>query len=149
MIIASCQSGSPTTSSPVQSDTTSVKSSISRFIGNYVTSDYAERDKGYDWVAVSIDTLGSEKIRVKVRSRSDLKKPTCTVDVDAVKVAEGIFKAELLNGHALLVFNGANLTIKPASEKDEAALYYYCSGGASFAGKYVKTDAQLDTLKSK
>lgn len=115
--------------------------------GNYVTADYEKRNKGYDWVGVNIEQIDKLTIQIRVRSRSDQKKPTCTLDAVAKKVMEGTYKAQLTGGVVLFEFANERLTIKPQREKDIPALQFYCSGGASLADVYVKTNAPLDTGK--
>jgi hypothetical protein len=111
--------------------------------GNYVTADYLQRNKGYDWVAVSIQELGKDSLEVKVRSRADIKKPTCTLDAIAKRTNEGLFEVQLSEGTIILEFANNHLTIKGKSDKDDTALYFHCSGGASLAGSYQKIDTAL------
>jgi hypothetical protein len=76
ILMASCQSGTSSNTTELDSKDTLQKAELnkSNVTGNYVTADYAERSKGYDWVAVNIELLGTDQIRIKVRSRTDLKK---------------------------------------------------------------------------
>ncbi len=117
--------------------------------GNYVSADYEQRSKGYDWVAVTVESTDQHKIRIKIRSRADLKKPTCTLDTEAMEIGAGVFEAHLSNGIAVFEFKDGNLSIRPKTEKDAGALYFYCSGGASIAGNYHQTTAKLDTVQVK
>ncbi len=150
LIVVACNTKPSTDSSAINSNS-DIQKPISRLNpnGNYVTADYAQRNKGYDWVGINIQQLDAEKIQIKVRSRDDRKKPTCTLDAEGKKIAEGVFEVQLLNGFALLTFKNNQLTFSGKTEKDASALYFYCSGGASLAGVYGKINSELDTAQSK
>lgn len=112
--------------------------------GNYVDDSYKKRSEGYDWVAVSVNQLSSKEIEIKVRSRADKKKPTCTFDVHANKVNDSTYQG-ITNGKYLIIsFSGDQLTISGKSEEDQSILAFYCSGGASLAGNYSKIEGPLD-----
>lgn len=49
--------------------------SFDRYLGNYVDQDYSKRAEGYDWVVVTLDTIGKNKYQILVRSRSDKTPP--------------------------------------------------------------------------
>ena len=116
-----------------------------KVMGNYVNADYSVRSKGYDWLAVIVSAQKDSTITVKVRSRSDRKKPTCTLNAIALKARPSLYRAVLKEGNVLFTFSDSNLTIAPEEAKDEAAVYFYCSGGASFAGIYSKLIGSIDT----
>jgi hypothetical protein len=149
VIFLSCGSRSSNEQQVLDSSSTPHKEMIAELdpTGSYVTAEYAERKKGYDWVSVNIEAIGVDKIGIKIRSRADIKKPTCTLDAEADKVGAGIFQAKLPNGTILFKFNAKGLAISPKSENDVAALYFYCSGGATLAGDYHKTEEKLDTAQ--
>ena len=149
--LMACGSGPSSESKSTDSISIEQKATVKALdpTGNYVSSDYEQRSKGYDWVAVNIESIGQNKIRIRIRSRADLKKPSCTLDAEAVEVGAGVFEAQLSNGVALFEFKDGQLTISPKTEKDAGALYFYCSGGASIAGNYHQTTDKLDTVQVK
>lgn len=51
---------------------TSVKENT--LVGDYVSAEYAKRNEGYDWVAVSVSQVSDSTLHVSVRSRADKKK---------------------------------------------------------------------------
>lgn len=114
--------------------------------GNYVTSDYAKRTQGYDWVGVMISAVNNENITIKVRSRSDIKQPTCLFDGTAKLIGQDnahgvIFKTVANDSVTFLQFQNAKLTI---DSEDKYALNYFCSGGATLAGDYQKLVGNLE-----
>ena len=114
------------------------------YAGSYATSDYQNRDKGYDWVGVTVVNLTDSTIQVSVRSRADIKKPTCTFDAEAHKISENVYRS-VINGKAIQYsFKENKVTIGVQSEEGEGLLYYYCSGGASLGDTYTKIEGQLD-----
>lgn len=115
--------------------------------GSYVSADYAQRSKGYDWVSVSIQSINKEIIAVRIRSRADKKKPTCSLDATATKSADGIYKTLLDKGAVVYTFLDQTLTISPEPGTPEGALNFYCSGGASIAGTYTHIEGAPDTLQ--
>ncbi len=115
--------------------------------GNYVSSDYYNRTKGYDWVGVQVRTNARNGIMVSVRSRADKKKPTCTMDAEAQAIGNGVYKATLPYGSILFTFSDTSLAITPETDKDEGALSFYCSGGATLKGTYKRIDGALDSTQ--
>lgn len=116
--------------------------------GNYVSAGYQQRNKGYDWVAVIVEDLGNGRLHIKVRSRADKKKATCTMDAIVDKVDGLVYRASLPQGKVLFEFADDRLTIKGEDDKDMPALYYYCSGGASLAGNYSRITEKIDTASA-
>ncbi len=144
------------TLSPVNADsptTTKAKSNspaVETVIGNYVSEGYSKRAQGKDWVAVLItangNTDGAEQINIKVRARSDVKKPTCTFDGQATLMgqdkAHGVIFQSVANGSKVfLQFKDTKLII---DSEDKYALNYYCSGGGSIVGEYQKLAGQVE-----
>ena len=115
-----------------------------QYLGNYVTEDYKNRDEGYDWVAVSLDTIGNNQYRVLVRSRSDKKKPTCQYKSIVVPVNDSIFRSEFEGNGILFILGDNKLSIRAEDETDQITMYYFCSGGASLEGTYKKIPDPLD-----
>lgn len=72
--------------------------------GNYVSDFYAQRNEGYDWVAVSVKKNSPDEIFLSVRSRADKKKPTCTFDTKAYKINDSTYVA-VEEGKKILQFN--------------------------------------------
>ncbi len=107
--------------------------------GNYVSEGFATRDQGADWVAVNIENTNDSVIKIAIRSRADIKKPTCTFDAVAEKQDASTYVAVSDNKKIIFKFTGDQLTISPAQEADRGLLNYFCSGGASIAGDYLKT----------
>jgi hypothetical protein len=118
------------------------------FAGNYVDNDYKMRNEGYDWVAVKVNQLTDSILQVSVRSRADIKKPTCTFDAKAFKTpATNTFKASVEGYNIYFVFDADSLLISGETEQDNQMLGYFCSGGASLAGVYRKITEPLDTAQ--
>ncbi len=114
--------------------------------GNYVSDSYPNRHQGYDWVAVTVKESPSQRVAISIRSRADKKKPTCTYD--------GL--ASIVDGNTLVIydefsmelrFENDTLTIQGKTEADDNRMYYYCSGGATLGGEYLRIDGPLDTLQ--
>lgn len=53
---------------------------LSKYYGSYADDSYSKRNEGYDWVGVTISALNDSSANIAVRSRTDIKKPTCTYD---------------------------------------------------------------------
>lgn len=113
--------------------------------GNYVNDTYAIRHEGYDWVAVRVKEGADNSIYVSVRSRADKNNPTCSFDARAFKTDDNTYES-VNEGKAIVYsFSNDSLTISTKNEADENMLYFFCSGGATFAGSYTKIDEPLDT----
>ena len=76
-----------------QTKNTANKLSFDKYLGDYVTDSYENRSEGYDWVAVTLDTLGINQYQVIVRSRSDRKKPTCRYSSEVVPLNDSTLKS--------------------------------------------------------
>lgn len=115
-----------------------------KITGNFVTSDYEKRNEGYDWVGVNIFEVSDSIINVKIRSRADRKKPTCTLDTKAFKISEGIFHSIIDNSTIVFSFKNDTLSIKTLKKENANTLYFFCSGGASLEGVYHRISEELD-----
>ena len=116
--------------------------------GNYITDDYLKRNEGYDWVSVIVNELTDSIVKISVRSRADVKKPTCTFDIRAVKQdSSGTYKANDDGNSILFLFAGDSLVIRDDPESSYSNLNYYCSGGGSIAGVYQKIAEPLDSTQ--
>lgn len=110
---------------------------------HYVSDTYAKRQQGYDWVAVSTTPQADGSLKISVRSRADRKKPTCTLDTVAYPQGQSIYTAVEAGQNIRVQIQKNGLTI----DSDSAGgLAYFCSGGATLAGKYSKlASAKLDS----
>jgi len=146
-----CNNVSPTMNSANQSTIKSVTSSVDevfadKLSADYASADYDKRAQGYDWVGVKVRAESDQQIDIKVRSRSDIKKPTCHFDGKATLMGQDaahgtIFQAQVNDSTAFFQFKDDTLTI---DSTDKYALNYFCSGGGSLAGEYKKLAAGLE-----
>ena len=117
---------------------------IEKIIGNYVTEDYFNRMDRYDWIAVTISKLSDDEASIEIRSRSDIKKPSCSFK-GVAKIAGVDTLKSIYEGKAILfIVNKDSLLIKTEKPEDESLLYYFCSGGAKLSGPYIKLNEPLD-----
>lgn len=155
--LTGCNSMSPTVNSAnhsavkiVTSETLAMPVSNNNILGDkvsadYATADYDKRAQGYDWVGVMVRADG-DQIDIKVRSRSDIKKPTCHFDGNATLIGKDtahgtIFQAKVNGSTAFFQFKNDKLII---DSPDKYALNYFCSGGGSLAGEYKKLAVGLE-----
>jgi len=113
-------------------------------LGDYVSEDYSKRSEGYDWVAVSVTETENNQLNISVRSRADKKEPTCTFDAVAKKVDDKVYQTRINGKTILFEFTDEKISITTKKEEDEGLLYFYCSGGASIGGTYLKINEALD-----
>ena len=114
------------------------------FEGNYVSKSYEKRAEGYDWIAVMISKIDTEKIAIRIRSRADKKKPSCTFDATAIKVNDSVYKAIVKEKAVLIKQEKNTITITTENKKDIDILNFFCSGGASIAQTYTKILVDFD-----
>lgn len=114
------------------------------FSGNYVDASYADRDKGNDWISAAINKLDDNTITVSIRSRSDIKKPTCTFDAKATKKTDYVYEAKANDATVLFTFEENQLKISTENPDDVTKLMYFCSGGGNFVGSFSKIPEKLD-----
>lgn len=117
---------------------------ISTYTGNYVSESYSNRDKGYDWMAVSVNQLSDSSVHISVRSRIDKKKPSCTFDADAIQISNNQFQSNIDGKLIIYTFNKSSINIAPDKNENKDILQYYCSGGGNFSGDYKKISEPLD-----
>ena len=145
--VASTTSALPAIQSNDLGDNVSAdKFSTDKVSADYATADYDKRAQGYDWVGVMVRADGDRQIDIKVRSRSDIKKPTGHFDGKATLMGQDtahgtIFQAKVNDSTAFFQFKDDKLII---DSPDKYALNYFCSGGGSLAGEYKKLAAGLD-----
>ena len=125
---------------------TAVTPAVQAVVGDYASKGYAKRARGYDWVGVTVQAEGDDKIAIKVRARSDIKKPTCHFDGQATLMGQDeahgvIFQSKVNDSTAFFQFKDNTLTI---DSQDKYALNYFCSGGATIAGEYQKLAGKLE-----
>ena len=161
--LTGCNSVSPTVNSDshikvksVASTTSTLPAIQSNILGDnvsadtvsadYASVDYDKRAQGYDWVGVIVRVESDRQIDIKVRSRSDIKKPTCHFDGKATLMGQDtahgtIFQATVNDSTAFFQFKDDKLIIDSI---DKYALNYFCSGGGSLAGEYKKLAEDLE-----
>ncbi len=128
----------------VNVDTIHKTQTSSYHVGNYVSADYEKRNEGYDWISVVVSDAGNDNISIKVRSRADKKKPTCTFDAIGNKIDTNTYKTIIDGSGILFQFKENEIIIKPEKDEDQKVLYFYCSGGASLGETYTKISQDLD-----
>lgn len=101
---------------------------------NYVDEGYSLREQGADWVMVTATPLAASQLQIAVKSRSDIKKPTCSYNATArFNPKTGAYEADE-NGQTIsFTLNKKQLKI---DSSDTDLLHYYCSGGATLKGTY-------------
>ena len=114
-----------------------------QFTGSYVSDDYFRRDKGYDWMAVTVRQTGDSSYHLAIRSRIDTKKPTCTFDADAVVSDSCQLTAGFQGTNILFNFRDSLLQISPQKAEEAGTLSYFCSGGGTIAGTYRSVNELL------
>ncbi len=148
-LLVSCQTDKKeiqTTSNKETKTETKVKQgkSVDRFIGSYVTDGYDKRSEGYDWVAVMISKWNDSTALIKVRSRTDKKKATCTFDGKASQKDSNTLAVNYDGRGILFRVTGNDLNVSGEYPDDESKLSFFCSGGASLSGKYAKLSTPID-----
>jgi len=138
LILAGCQ---PQGSASLEANT------LTDFTGIYVSDGYERRAEGYDWVGVSINSLSDTTAHVAVRSRIDQKKATCTFDSDARLTDNGTLVITMEDKLFTLSLSGDSLSILGRDGKSENLLYYFCSGGATLQGNYIRLGEPVDTTQ--
>ena len=115
-------------------------------VGDYADAGYENRSQGYDWVGVMVRSAGNEQIDIKVRARSDIKKPTCQFNGKASLMGQDkahgvIFQTKVNDSTAFFQFKDGKLTI---DSEDKYALNQFCSGGGTLVGDYQKLASDLE-----
>ncbi len=117
---------------------------IKNIEGSYVSEGYDTRDQGYDWVAVTITEINPELAYIRVQSRSDKKKPTCTFEGKGILQDNSILEVDFEGKKILLSFKDKSVSFSTKDKADLDFLMYFCSGGGSLAGTYTKINESLD-----
>ena len=148
--LSGCNNVTPSVNNQtIKQPNAAVTPSVQAVVGDYASEDYANRAQGYDWVGVIIRADGannSEQIDIKVRARSDIKKPTCQFDGKATLMgqddAHGIFFQTKVDDSAVFFqFKDNKLTI---DSQDRYVLNRFCSGGGTIVGEYKKLAGSLE-----
>ena len=89
---------------------------VQKVIGDYASEGYGKRAQGDDWVGVIVSPHGATDIEIKVRARSDVKKPICHFDGRATLMGQDdahgvIFQSEVNNSMAFFQFKDNKLII--------------------------------------
>lgn len=82
---------------------------VQKIVGDYASNGYATRKQGSDWVGVIVRADGAADIAIKVRARSDVKKPTCQFDAKATLLGQDdahgiIFQTKINNSNDSMAF---------------------------------------------
>ena len=124
---------------------------IARFLGDYVTPNYFKRLEGYDWMAYTISAHTPDTLKIEVRSRVDIKKPTCGFSGLATRLNDSTLTYETKEHRAdtlvKVLLTLSKDTLLEVSASHPSVLKYYCSGGGSLAGAYVKLKQPLDSFQ--
>ena len=146
LALSGCNNVTPSVNNQtIQQPNAAVTPAVQTVVGDYASDGYVKRAQGYDWVGVTVQAEGDDKIAIKVRARSDIKKPTCHFDGKATLMGQDeahgvIFQSKVNDSTAFFQFKDDVLTI---DSQDKYALNYFCSGGASLVGEYQKLKGNL------
>lgn len=112
---------------------------ITTLVGTYASEGYDKKEAGYDWIVVKV-TAGSEAntLAIDISARDDIKKPTCGLATTANAVANGQYLAKDDGTAILFAFDNDTLSVSAGEGSDAHDLMYYCSGGGSISGTYLK-----------
>ncbi|OXL24920.1 hypothetical protein [Psychrobacter sp. DAB_AL32B] len=152
--LSGCNNTTTSTGSNIVKQTTAtITPAVQAVVGDYASKGYAsegyaKRTQGYDWVGVMVRAADDEQegqIDIKVRARSDIKKPSCYFDGKATFMGQDdahgiIFQSKVNDSTAFFQFKDDKLTI---DSQDKYALNYFCSGGGSLVGEYEKLAGTL------
>lgn len=106
----------------------------------FASEGYATREAGSDWVKVNLKSTSPDQVTIVVSSREDIKKPTCSLETVATKIADNTYQAVLQNSQVNFSISEGQLTIDTVNESDRGVLSFYCSGGGSLQGTYTAAD---------
>lgn len=112
--------------------------------GFFVSEEYDKRQEGFDWVGISVGKKNDSIFSISVRSRADLKKPTCTFDGQAWVNGKNQLKSIFENKVILFTFSKNELNVTMENEADKDFLHFFCSGGGTLAGSYKKPKKPMD-----
>nr|WP_306448631.1 hypothetical protein [Odoribacter splanchnicus] len=113
---------------------------VRMYEGDYVTDGYARRAEGYDWSVVSVTRQTDSTVNVSVRSRADIKKESCSFHATAFFRRDTLV-AKYEDADIFFVISADTLEI---SSDTPGLLYFFCSGGGTLAGEYIRLHERLD-----
>ncbi|MGL5785863.1 MAG: hypothetical protein ACRCX4_03455 [Bacteroidales bacterium] len=120
---------------------------LKQWVGCYVTDGYEHREKGFDWVSVCVSQLNDSIAKITVRSRADIKKPTCVFDSKAKLINGNELESDYEGKRILFHLSHDTITVSVPDKDDENILYFFCSGGATLMGEYVKVKGDMDSTQ--
>lgn len=123
---------------------TQQSANIDKFTGSYADESYSKRAEGSDWVGVTVSKWSDSVLFIKVRSRTDKKKATCSFTGFAKLKGTDTFDGTYGSTGLQFKFSQDSLRIVSSNEESTYKLSYYCSGGGSLAGPYSKITGSLD-----
>lgn len=145
--LSGCNNVTPSMNSQtIKQPIAAVTPAVQAVVGDYASKSYDSREQGSDWVGVMVSSYGSKEITIKVRARSDVKKPSCHFDGQATLMGQDaahgiIFQSKVNNSTAFFQFKDDTLTI---DSQDKYALNYFCAAGGSIVGEYQKLAGRLE-----
>jgi hypothetical protein len=120
---------------------------LDKFTGVYVSEGYDKRNEGFDWVGILISKWSDSTAFIKVRSRTDQKRATCTYTSFA-KLKDANTLSGMYEGSGIVFqIEGDSLKVSSDNPSDETRPAYFCSGGGSLEGTYTKISSGLDKLQ--
>lgn len=150
VMLSACNSDSVHENSETKPDTILDKSRqnvtglVQDITGNYVNDGYTNRQQGNDWVGATVTRKDSSEIAIKIRSRADLKTPTCIADFKAQAINDSTYEGRYEEKVLRFLFSSTSLKIEAAQPENDPALHFFCSGGAALAGTYTKIQDPLE-----
>lgn len=147
ILLGSCHQSSNTSDSTKSTTKESKSELLSKYYGSYADDSFSKRNEGYDWVGVTISSLNDSSATIAVRSRTDIKKPTCTYDGIGIFQGSDSLISTFDGKNIVFAFTDSTVTISTQNPGDNNLLYYFCSGGATMAGTYHRIQGTLPTSK--
>lgn len=126
-----------------QTKTTAVNN-IDKFVGTFVSDGYEKRGEGFDWVGVVISKWSDSTAFIRVRSRTDKKKATCTYTSFAKLKDPGTLTGMYEGSGIIFRIDKDSLKVLSDNPADDSRPAYFCSGGGSLAGSYARITSGLD-----
>ena len=146
-VLSGCNNVTPSVNhQAIKQPIADVMPAVQAVVGDYADEGYEKRAQGYDWVGVMVRAESDQQINIKVRARSDIKKPSCQFDGKATLMGQDdahgiIFQSKVNDSTAFFQFKDDKLTI---DSQDKYALNYFCSGGGTLVGDYQKLTTDLE-----
>ncbi len=114
--------------------------SSNRIYGEYANADFQQRNEGYDYVAIRIDSLNEYYALMNISARKDKKQPSCELQVIARLADTGLEFESVDNNIIQITATPSGISIQPKNEEASNDLNFYCSGGATIKGEYKSTN---------